>query len=206
MASACWAGSREKMAAKKVAIKQINERRRDGLTTWINTPIIKPIFWPVQRGGKVVERYTISPQRHTVFIPDGQRGTTVCGAPGSGKTFSVVDPMVRSVVDQGFPICLYDFRFPGGQAEIHAAYARNKGYDVRVFAPGFAGTEFCNLLDFLKSANDSETAGQIAKVLNSNFSHSVLIDAFTLLYYEESIDESFDMFGEHAKIENSCRK
>jgi type IV secretory pathway TraG/TraD family ATPase VirD4 len=170
MANARWAGGREKMAARKVAIKQINERKRDGLTTWINTPIIKPLSKPVQKGGKVVKRYNISPQSHTIFIPDGQRGTTVCGAPGSGKTFSVIDPMVRSVIDQGFPICLYDFKFPGGQAEIHAAYARSRGYDVRIFAPGFEGTESCNLLDFLKSPDDSETAGQIAKVLNSNFS------------------------------------
>jgi type IV secretory pathway TraG/TraD family ATPase VirD4 len=170
MASAHWAGSREKLAARKVAIKQINERKRDGLTTWINTPIITPLDRPKERNGKIVERYHIAPQNHTIFIPDGQRGTTVCGAPGSGKTFSVIDPMIRSVIDQGFPICLYDFKFPGGQAEIHAAYARNRGYDVRIFAPGFEGTESCNLLDFLKSPDDSETAGQIAKVLNSNFS------------------------------------
>ncbi len=170
MASARWAGSFEKSAARKIAIQQINERKRDGLTTWINTPIITALETPKERDGKIVKRYHISPQHHTVFIPDGQRGTTVCGAPGSGKTFSVIDPMIRSVIDQGFPICLYDFKFPGGQAEIHAAYARNKGYDVHIFAPGFEGTESCNLLDFLKSADDSETAGQIAKVLNSNFS------------------------------------
>jgi type IV secretory pathway TraG/TraD family ATPase VirD4 len=170
MASARWAGGKEKIAARKVAIKQINERKRDGLTTWINTPIITPLDRPKQQDDTIVECYHITPQRHTIFIPDGQRGTTVCGAPGSGKTFSVIDPMIRSVIDQGFPICLYDFKFPGGQAEIHAAYARNRGYEVCIFAPGFEGTESCNLLDFLKSADDSETAGQIAKVLNSNFS------------------------------------
>jgi type IV secretory pathway TraG/TraD family ATPase VirD4 len=170
MAGAHWAGGQEKKAARQVAIKQINERKRDGLTTWINTPIITPLKNPRMKAGKVSKRYEISPQASTVFIPDGQRGTTVCGAPGSGKTFSVIDPMIRSVIDQGFPICLYDFKFPGGQAEIHAAYARNKGYDVRIFAPGFEGSESCNLLDFLKSADDSETAGQIAKVLNKNFS------------------------------------
>jgi type IV secretory pathway TraG/TraD family ATPase VirD4 len=170
MANARWAGNPEKAAAHKVAIKQINERKRDGLTTWINTPIITPLRKPVSKKGKVVKRYNISPQKHTVLIPDGQRGTMVCGAPGSGKTFSVIDPMIRSVIDQGFPICLYDFKFPSGQAEIHAAYARNKGYDVRIFAPGFEGTESCNILDFLKSPDDAETAGQIAKVLNANFS------------------------------------
>jgi type IV secretory pathway TraG/TraD family ATPase VirD4 len=170
VANAQWAGAKEKRSAHQVAIKQINERKRDGLTTWINTPLITALKKPHLKGGKVSKRFIISPQSNTVFIPDGQRGTTVCGAPGSGKTFSVIDPMIRSVIDQGFPICLYDFKFPGGQAEIHAAYARNKGYDVRIFAPGFEGSESCNLLDFLKSADDSETAGQIAKVLNKNFS------------------------------------
>ena len=170
VASAHWAGATEKRAARSIAIRQINERKRDGLTTWINTPLMTTLKNPRMSQGKVIKRFEISPQANTVFIPDGQRGTTVCGAPGSGKTFSVIDPMIRSVIDQGFPICLYDFKFPGGQAEIHAAYARNKGYDVRIFAPGFEGSESCNLLDFLKSADDSETAGQIAKVLNKNFS------------------------------------
>jgi type IV secretory pathway TraG/TraD family ATPase VirD4 len=170
MASAHWASGQEKKAARRVAIRQINERKRDGLTTWINTPLITELAKPQERNGEIIKRYEITPQAHTIFIPDCQRGTSVCGAPGSGKTFSVIDPMIRSVIDQGFPICLYDFKFPGGQAEIHAAYARSHGYDVRIFAPGFEGTESCNLLDFLKSPDDSETAGQIAKVLNSNFS------------------------------------
>jgi hypothetical protein len=60
MASARWAGSSEKMVARKVAIKQINERKRDGLTTWINTPIIKPLSKPVEQGGQVVKRYDIN--------------------------------------------------------------------------------------------------------------------------------------------------
>jgi type IV secretory pathway TraG/TraD family ATPase VirD4 len=169
-AKARWANGREKAAACRVAVAQINQRRRDGLTTWINRPNMRALPRPIERRGKILRRYHIRPQGQTIFIPDGQRGTMVCGAPGSGKTFSVIDPMIRSVIDQGFPICLYDFKFPGGQAEIHAAYAKSKGYDVRIFAPGFAGTESCNILDFLKSADDGETAGQVAKVLNANFS------------------------------------
>jgi hypothetical protein len=110
MTSAHWAGDTEKKAARSIAIKQINERRRDGLTTWINTPLIGTLKKPRMKDGKVIKRFEISPQANTVFIPDGQRGTTVCGAPGSGKTFSVIDPMIRSVIDQGFPICLYDFK------------------------------------------------------------------------------------------------
>jgi hypothetical protein len=56
MASAHWAGSIEKKAAKRVAIKQINERRRDGLTTWINTPIITPLKKPQMKNGQVIKQ------------------------------------------------------------------------------------------------------------------------------------------------------
>jgi hypothetical protein len=79
MANARWAGGVEKRAARKVAIRQINERRRDGLTTWINTPVIHTLKKPVERQSKIVKRYNISPQANTIFIPDGQRGTMVCG-------------------------------------------------------------------------------------------------------------------------------
>ena len=169
LASAAWGGKKEKAAARKVALQQINERKRNGLTTWINAPQIKPLKTP-KTTKKTVKRFAIKPKPSTLFIPDGQRGTAVAGAPGSGKTFSVIDPMIRSVVEQGFPICLYDFKFPGGQAEAHVEYARQHGYQIHVFAPGFAGSEVVNLLDFLNNADDSETAGQIAKVLNKNFS------------------------------------
>ena len=170
LASARWGGNTEKKAARRVAIRQINERKRNGLTTWINAPVIKPVQKPQLDPNRRVRRFHVRPKASTLFIPDGQRGTAVCGAPGSGKTFSVIDPMVRSVIEQGFPLALYDFKFPGGQAEAHTEYARRHGYQVHVFAPGFAGSEVCNLLDFLDSADDAETAGQIAKVLNKNFS------------------------------------
>lgn len=170
LASARWGGKGEYRAARQVALRQINERKRDGLTTWINAPAIRPLPKPQLNPQQKIRRFQIRSRASTLFIPDCQRGTAVCGAPGSGKTFSVIDPMVRSVIEQGFPLMLYDFKFPGGQTEAHLDYARRLGYQIHVFAPGFAGSEVCNLLDFLHSADDAETAGQIAKVLNKNFS------------------------------------
>jgi len=38
----------------------------------------------------------------------------VAGAPDSGKTYSIIDPAIRSAIAQGFPIVVYDFvRFVG---------------------------------------------------------------------------------------------
>jgi len=103
-----------------------------------------------------------------LYLPDMQRGTFVCGAPGSGKTFSVIDPLLRSAIEQGFPTVLYDFKYPG-QAAILAPYAAMLGYEVYIFAPGFDESESVNILDFLKDPLDAEMSGQIASVMNKNF-------------------------------------
>ncbi|NET38956.1 MAG: type IV secretory system conjugative DNA transfer family protein, partial [Cyanothece sp. SIO1E1] len=116
--------------------------------------------------------YTTQPQRQSdakpIYLPDAQRGIAVCGGPGSGKTFSIIDPLIRSSLNQGFPTIIYDFKYPN-QSSRHAAYAARLGYKVRVFAPGFPESDVCNPLDFLRDETDAEMARQIATVMNKNF-------------------------------------
>ncbi|KAM3099286.1 type IV secretory system conjugative DNA transfer family protein [Phormidesmis sp. 146-12] len=99
-------------------------------------------------------------------IPEVQQGIAVCGAPNSGKTYSIIDPAIRDAIRQGFPIVIYDFK--GAQIEAHAAYAASQGYNVHVFAPGFPYTGVCNPLDFVRDASDSLMAGQLAEVIYKN--------------------------------------
>lgn len=40
------------------------------------------------------------------------RGTLVVGTPGSGKTFSIINPFIRQLLAKEFTMCLYDFKFP----------------------------------------------------------------------------------------------
>jgi len=40
------------------------------------------------------------------------RGIVVIGVPGSGKSFGVINPIIRQMVHKHFCICLYDFKFP----------------------------------------------------------------------------------------------
>jgi len=103
-----------------------------------------------------------------LYIPDAQRGIAVCGAPGSGKTFSVIDPSLRSAVDQGHPIILYDFKYPD-QASMLVPYALLNGYSVEIFAPGFDESSVCNPLSFIAHVLDAETANQIATTMDKNF-------------------------------------
>jgi type IV secretion system protein VirD4 len=101
-----------------------------------------------------------------IDIPDAQQGIAVCGAPNSGKTYSIIDPAIRDAIGQGFAICVYDFK--GQQLEAHAAYAASQGYAVHVFAPGFPYTGVCNPLDFVRDASDALMAGQLAEVIYKN--------------------------------------
>lgn len=40
------------------------------------------------------------------------RGTLVIGTPGSGKSFGVINPAIRQMIEKGFCLCVYDFKFP----------------------------------------------------------------------------------------------
>lgn len=40
------------------------------------------------------------------------RGVMVIGTPGSGKSFGVINPCIRQMIQKGFTLCIYDFKFP----------------------------------------------------------------------------------------------
>ena len=40
------------------------------------------------------------------------RGTFVVGTPGSGKTFSIIEPFIRQHSAKGFSMVVYDYKFP----------------------------------------------------------------------------------------------
>jgi type IV secretory pathway TraG/TraD family ATPase VirD4 len=148
LATSRWSNGKEKSVARKQAQRQMKERQRNAVALYVGRPTMT--------------------QASNLYLPDAQRGVAVCGGPGSGKTFSVIDPAIRSAIDQGFPTIVYDFKYPTQTSRI-AGYAAKAGYEVRVFAPGFEESSVCNPLDFLRDETDAETARQISVVLNKNF-------------------------------------
>jgi type IV secretion system protein VirD4 len=110
--------------------------------------------------------HRVSFKAGSLNIPEAQQGIAVCGAPNSGKTYSIIDPVIRDAIGQGFPIVVYDFK--GSQLEAHAVYAAAQGYEVHVFAPGFPYTGVCNPIDFVRDASDALMAGQLAEVIYKN--------------------------------------
>jgi len=151
-------GAKEKSAARKLALKQIATQKHNSVALYLGTP-------KKNKKGKLL------PSAKTIWLPEAQRGIAVVGAPGSGKTFSVINPAIRSALDQGFPVVLFDFKYPD-QTELIASYAARNGYKIKVFAPSFQESEVCNLLDFLRNQDDALMARQIASVMNRNFALS----------------------------------
>lgn len=54
------------------------------------------------------------------------RGTWVVGTPGSGKTFSIIEPFIRQHSAKGFAMVVYDYKFPTLATKLYCHYQKNK--------------------------------------------------------------------------------
>ncbi|MDY7008139.1 MAG: type IV secretion system DNA-binding domain-containing protein [Cyanobacteriota bacterium] len=147
LARSFWGGNSERKKAKKTALKQIQEKKKNKVSLYI---------------GKTQSLAQI-------YLTSAERGTAVIGGPGSGKTASCLNPLLMSAIAQSFPIIMYDFKYPQQTSEIIGIAAKS-GYKIKIFAPGFPESEVCNPLDFLKDETDATMARELATVMNRNLS------------------------------------
>ena len=61
-----------------------------------------------------------------VNITNPFRGTWVVGTPGSGKTFSIIEPFIRQHSAKGFAMVLYDYKFPTLAKKLYYHYRKNQ--------------------------------------------------------------------------------
>ena len=61
-----------------------------------------------------------------VNIVNPFRGTWVVGTPGSGKTFSIIEPFIRQHSAKGFSMVVYDYKFPTLATKLYYHYKLNK--------------------------------------------------------------------------------
>lgn len=61
-----------------------------------------------------------------VNITNPFRGTWVVGTPGSGKTFSVIEPFIRQHSAKGFAMVVYDYKFPTLATKLYYHFLKNK--------------------------------------------------------------------------------
>ena len=60
-----------------------------------------------------------------VNIVNPFRGTWVVGTPGSGKTFSIIEPFIRQHSAKGFAMVVYDYKFPTLARKLYYHYRPN---------------------------------------------------------------------------------
>ena len=151
LATGRFGGNQELAHAKRVALAQIKKHSKQPVATWIGEPTQNP-FAP-----------------GPIYFPDANRSSLILGAASAGKTYSAINPMAMSAIDQGFPLVLYDFKYPD-QTKVLATYAKAKGYNVHILAPGYAESGVLNpITEFLDSALSGLYASQLAEVMNANF-------------------------------------
>lgn len=158
LAQGRFGGRWEKWSAVRIGQRQLQQQKHNQVTVWAGTPAIK---------GLLAEAKTVllnSPP--TLHLAHAQQGIIVCGAPNSGKTYGVIDPCIRSAIQQGIPCIVYDYK--GDQLKAHAAYAAKEGFEVAVFAPGYAYSSVINPIDFLNDDGDSLMARQLAITISRN--------------------------------------
>ena len=61
-----------------------------------------------------------------INIENPFRGTWVVGTPGSGKTFSVIEPYIRQHSAKGFAMVVYDYKFPTLAQKLYYHYRTNQ--------------------------------------------------------------------------------
>ena len=63
-----------------------------------------------------------------VNISNPFRGTWVVGTPGSGKTFSIIEPFIRQHSAKGFVMVVYDYKFPTLATKLYYITGRTRSW------------------------------------------------------------------------------
>lgn len=166
LTAAEWAPITAKLNAIKTAYKQLKSPKVNDVCLWIGSAP----KWQLQ--GLMPYLLTLLGKPPTVFVPQANRSVAVVGKPNSGKTFSALNPMIASAIEQGMSIVLYEYKADdqgrGGQMAYLATLAARYGYNVNVFAPGKPYTCVINPLDFMTDCEDDTTAAVLAEVFHAN--------------------------------------
>ena len=109
-----------------------------------------------------------------VNIVNPFRGTWVVGTPGSGKTFSIIEPFIRQHSEKGFALVLYDYKFPSLATKLYYHYLKNKNAKDSKMPKGmkfnminFVDVEYSRRVNpiQLKYINNLAAASETAEIL-----------------------------------------
>jgi type IV secretory pathway TraG/TraD family ATPase VirD4 len=166
LTAAQWATTGAKLNAIRLAQKQLKSTKVNDVCLWIGSAP----NWQLQ--GIMPSLLTVTGKPPTVYVPQANRSVAVVGKPNSGKTFSALNPMIVSAIEQGMSVVLYEYKADeqglGGQMAYLATLAVRYGYKLNIFAPGKPYTCIINPLDFMENCEDDTTAAVLAEVFHAN--------------------------------------
>lgn len=101
------------------------------------------------------------------------RGTWVVGTPGSGKTFSIIEPFIRQHSKKGFSMVVYDYKFPTLAQKLYYHYRinlaanRKAGRDFKFNIINFVNVEYSRRVNpiQLKYVGNLAAASETAETL-----------------------------------------
>ena len=166
-----WAKRQALVASTKKGIQQLRKKSLSKVCLWIGDYKLpdKKNRW-LQRLQLLKLQLGWKPL--TFLIPSCNPLIEVMGKSGSGKTYSVINPLLMSAIEQGHPILLYeakaDSQGKGGQMDFLITYAKKHGYEVNILAPGRPYSCTINPLDFMKDYQDATMAKIIGDTLHAN--------------------------------------
>ncbi|NJM68467.1 MAG: type IV secretory system conjugative DNA transfer family protein [Acaryochloris sp. RU_4_1] len=167
------AKDKEMRRAQNLAYDALEARERNKITLWAGEP-----------KGLIIDN-----DNRQIFIPRDFRSWIFAyleehflafGSSGSGKTFSLMAPMQRSMIKLGLPLCIFDAK---GHEEIEdracpsseiAGFARLHGYKVKIIAPGYDDSDIFSIFDMMQAKDgrsayeDKDGAYTVSDVLNEN--------------------------------------
>ncbi|NJM68169.1 MAG: type IV secretory system conjugative DNA transfer family protein [Acaryochloris sp. RU_4_1] len=165
---------REIKKAKDYGFDMMEERKRNKVALWVGEP-----------KGVVINRET-----REIFVPRDyvnswilshlEEHLVALGSTGSGKSYSLLNPLQRSMIKLGYPLAVFDAK---GHEESEtstcpsseiAGYARLHGYKVKIIAPGYDDSDVFNIYHMIRSRfgreayEDKDGAGVVSEVLSEN--------------------------------------
>jgi TraM recognition site of TraD and TraG len=186
LARARFATAQELNTSNRRAFRVVQSLSRGGPHNRVALWIRQPDHLAINHEKRIIN---LPYDANTLFLNKLQEMLLVLGSTGSGKSFSILDPLKRAAILLGLPIIDFDFKgYEEDQSEAAinadvlnflgkglcpssrtAGFALQHGYNVYTIGPGFRDSDRCNPLSFMDSPIDADKAYAMSACLNENF-------------------------------------
>ncbi|MCU4176967.1 type IV secretory system conjugative DNA transfer family protein [Carboxylicivirga sp. N1Y90] len=142
--------------SKLINVNLMKDRFNEGNESFLQEEDLKYNHWSVNLPISYVHQQ--KERQGWINVVNPFRASMVIGTPGSGKSYSVVQPFITQHLQKGFAMCVYDFKFPDLSQLAYSRFLRER---VNGSLP--MKTQFCviNLDDIEKSLRCNPLAPEL---------------------------------------------